>query len=63
MTNYVSYLLAANAAKQRLAELFESETFGPADYRSTAIVAGDRNRATRTDAERNSNAVRECSCS
>jgi hypothetical protein len=58
MTNYISYLLAANAAKRRLAELFESETLGPADYRSTTIVAGDRNSASWTTTEQNNNAVR-----
>ena len=41
MTNYVSYLLAANAAKRRLAELFESETLDSEGYRSAAIVADD----------------------
>ena len=60
MTNYVSYLLAANAAKRRLAELFESGTLGPADYRSATIVAGDRNSASWTTTEQNNN-VREYS--
>ena len=59
MTNYVSYLLAANASKRRLAELFESETLGPADYGSTTIVAGDRNSASWTTTKQNNNAVRE----
>jgi hypothetical protein len=58
MTNYVSYLLAANAAKRRLAELFDSETLDSEGYRSTAIVAGDRNRAARTNAEQNNNIAR-----
>ena len=59
MTNYVSYLLAANAAKRRLTELFESETLGAADYRSTTIVAGDRNSASWTTTKQNNNVVRE----
>src|ERR1700756_151061 len=59
MTNYVSYLLAANAAKRRLAELFESETPDSEGLRSTAIVPCDRNRAARTDAEQNNNLARE----
>lgn len=58
MTNYVSYLLAANAAKRRLTQLFESESLGSADYESTTIVAGDHNGAARTNAEQNSDVVR-----
>ena len=46
MINYISYLLAANAAKRRLAELFESETLGSPDYSSTPIVLGEGNRAS-----------------
>ena len=63
MTNYVSYLLAANAAKRRLAELFESETLGSPDYSSTPIVLGEGNRAVRTNVEQNNNLVREYSSS
>ena len=58
MTNYVSYLLAANAAKRRLAELFESETLDSEGYRSAAIVTGDRHPAARTNAEQNNNMAR-----
>ena len=63
MINYVSYLLAANAAKRRLAELFESETLGSPDYSSTPIVLGESNRAVRTNVEQNNNLVREYSSS
>jgi hypothetical protein len=58
MTSYISYLLAANAAKQRLAELFESETLDSERYRSTAIVADGRNRTARTNVEQNNNMAR-----
>jgi hypothetical protein len=58
MNNYVSYLLAANAAKRRLTQLFESESLGSADYESTTIVARDHNGAARTNAEQNSDEVR-----
>lgn len=61
MINYVSYLLAANAAKRRLAELFESETLVSSDYNSTPIVFGEGNRAARTNIEQNNNMVREYS--
>ena len=61
MINYVSYLLAANAAKRRLAELFESETLGSPDYSSTSIVRGENNRVLRTNVEQTNNLVREYS--
>lgn len=61
MINYVSYLLAANAAKRRLAELFESETLLSSDYSSTPIVFGEGIRAARTNIEQNNNMVREYS--
>jgi hypothetical protein len=63
MTDYVSYLLAANAAKRRLTQLFESESLGLADYESTTIVAGDRNRAAQANTEQNSDTVRGYSSS
>ena len=53
MTNYVSLLLETDAVKRRLSELFESETFRSADYRSTEIVPHERSSATRTSAEDN----------
>src|ERR1700747_58000 len=62
MTNYVLFLLEADAAKRRLAELFESETFRSADRQTTAIVHRDRSRAARTTVEKNNNAFREYRC-
>lgn len=48
MTNYVSMLLEADAAKRRLAELFESRTLMSADHRSIAIAPRDRSRPAGT---------------
>ena len=62
MTNYVYFLLETDAAKRRLAELFESETLGSADHRLTAIVPRDGSRAARTSAEKNNNVFREYRC-
>ena len=62
MTDYVSFLLETDAAKRRLAELFESETLGSADHRLTAIVPRDGSRAARTSVEKNNNAFREYRC-
>ena len=53
MTDFVSFLLESDAAKRRLARLFESETLGWADHLSKVIVARDRSRAARTSAEQN----------
>ena len=49
MTNHVSFLLEAEAAKRRLAQLFQSEQLGQANHGSTAIVTRDSSRAARTD--------------
>ena len=49
MNNHVSFLLEAEAAKRRLAQLFQSEQLGPANHRSTPIVTRDSSRAARTD--------------
>ena len=62
MTNYVSFLLETDAAKGRLAELFESETSESADHRSTAIVPHDQSHAARTTVEKNNNTFREYRC-
>jgi hypothetical protein len=35
MSNHVSFLLEAEAAKRRLAQLFQSEQLGRANHRST----------------------------
>ena len=59
MSNHVSFLLEAEAAKRRLAQLFQSEQLGQADHRSTAIVTGDSSRAARTDTKQNSKMSQE----
>ena len=62
MTDFVSCLLETDAAKRRLARLFDSETLGWADHLSTVIVARDRSRAARTSAEQNNNTSPEYLC-
>jgi Flp pilus assembly protein TadB len=59
MSNHVSFLLEAEAAKRRLAQLFQSEQLGRANHRSTAIVARDSSRAARTDTKQNSKMSQE----
>ena len=59
MTDFVSFLLETDAAKRRLAWLFESEALGWADHLSTVIVARDRIRAARTSFEQKSNMCSE----
>jgi hypothetical protein len=59
MSNHVSFLLEAKAAKRRLAQLFQSEQLGRANHRSTAIVARDSSRAARTDTKQNSKMSQE----
>jgi hypothetical protein len=49
MNNYISFLLEAEAAKRKLAQLFQSEQLGRANHRSTPIVTRDSSRAARTD--------------
>ena len=60
MTNYVSLLLETDAAKRKLAQLFQSEEPSRANHPSTGIVARDSSRAVRTDIEQNSKTFREC---
>ncbi len=59
MNNYISFLLEAEAAKRRLAQLFQSERLGRANHRSTAIVTRDSSRAVRTDTKQNSKMSQE----
>ena len=59
MTNYVSLLLETDAAKRKLAQLFQSEEPSRANHPSTGIVARDSSRAVRTDIEQNSKTFRE----
>jgi hypothetical protein len=54
MSNHVSFLLEAEAAKRRLAQLFQSEELGRASHRSKAIVTRGSSRAGRTDTKQNS---------
>ena len=49
MNNYISFLLEAEAAKRKLAQLFQSEKLGRANHRSTPIVTRDSSRVARTD--------------
>jgi hypothetical protein len=59
MNNPISFLLEAEAAKRRLAQLFQSEQLGRANHRSTAIVTRDSSRAGRTDTKQNSKLSQE----
>jgi hypothetical protein len=52
MTNHVSLLLEAAAARRRLAQLFQSE-LGRGNRLSTAIVASDLSHAARTGTQQN----------
>jgi hypothetical protein len=53
MSNHISFLLEAEAAKRRLVQLFKSEELGRANHRSTAIVTLDSSHAARTDTKQN----------
>jgi Flp pilus assembly protein TadB len=59
MSNYVSFLLGAEAAKRRLAQVFQSEQLGRASHLSTAIVTRDSSCAGRTDTKQNSKMSQE----
>jgi energy-converting hydrogenase Eha subunit H len=59
MNNHISFLLEAEAAKRRLAQLFQSEQLGRANHRSTAIVTRDSSRAVRTHTKQNSKMSQE----
>jgi hypothetical protein len=59
MNNHVSLLLEAEAAKRKLAQLFQSEGLGQANDPSTAIVAGESIPAIQTDLEQASKQFRE----
>jgi hypothetical protein len=62
MIDFISLLLETDAAKRRLARLFDSETLGWADHLSKVIAARDRSRATRASAEQNSKTFSEYRC-
>jgi hypothetical protein len=53
VSNHGSFLLETEAAKQRLAQLFQPQELGWANHQSRAIVTRDSSRAPRTDAEQN----------
>jgi len=59
MNNPVSLLLEAEAAKRKLAQLFQSERLGRVSHPSTAIVAGESMPANQTDLEQASKEFRE----
>jgi hypothetical protein len=59
MNDYVSLLLETDAAKRKLAQLFQSEEPGRATPPSTGIVTRDSSCAVRTDIEQNSKTLRE----
>lgn len=63
MTNYVSHLLAANAAQRRLGELFESETSDSADHSSTMTLVGEGHRPPQINVEQNNDTIRGYSSS
>ena len=58
MTNHVSLLLEAAAAKKRLAQLFQSER-GRGNRLSTAIVACGLSRAARTGNQQNKSLMQD----
>jgi len=58
MTNHVSLLLEAAAAKKRLAQLFQSE-LGRGNRLSTAIVACGLSRAARTGIQQNKSLMQD----
>lgn len=59
MNDYVSLLLETDAAKRKLAQLFQPEEPGRATPPSTGIVTRDSSCAVRTDIEQNSKTLRE----
>ena len=59
MNNPVSLLLEAEAAKRKLAQLFQSEGLGQAHHPSTAIIAGKTIPAIQTDLAQASKQFRE----
>ena len=59
MNDYVSLLLETEAAKRKLAQLFQSEGLGQANHPSRAIVVGESIPAIQTDLEQTSKQFRE----
>ena len=59
MSNHISLLLEAEAAKRRLAQSFQSEELDRTTHQSTAIVTRDSSRAARSDTKQNSKMSQE----
>jgi hypothetical protein len=59
MNDYVSLLLETEAAKRKLAQLFQSEGLGQANHPSTVILVGESIPAIQTDLEQASKRFRE----
>lgn len=59
MSNHISSLLEAEAAKRRLVQLFRSEELGQANHRSIAIVTRNSSHAARTDTKQNGKMYQE----
>jgi hypothetical protein len=59
MNYHISFLLEAEAAKRRLAQLFQSEELGRANHRSPATLTRDSSRAARSDTKQNSKMSQE----
>ena len=59
MSNHVSFLLEAEAANGRLAQLFQSEKLDRATHQSTLIVTRDSSGAARRDSKQNNKISRE----
>src|SRR5260221_10670072 len=59
MSNHISLLLEAEAAKRRLAQLFQSEELDRATHQSTAIVTRDSSGAARRDSKQNNKKSQE----
>src|SRR5258708_21988012 len=53
MSNHISLLLGAEAAKRRLAQLFQSEELDRATHQSTAIVTRDSSGAAPRGSKKN----------
>jgi Flp pilus assembly protein TadB len=59
MSNHISFLFEAEAAKRRLTQVFQSEQLGRANHRSTAIVTRDSSCAARTATKQNNKMSQE----
>jgi hypothetical protein len=62
MSNHISLLLEAEAAKRRLAQLFQPEELDRASQQSIAMVTRDSSDAARRDSKQNSKMPQENRC-